>query len=134
MLTPRYSERFIPALAGGVIGFALACTPPAAAQQANRPAADTEGGLEDIVVAAQPNRPAPVELLNGSQTTLSGIPTNGSATVAEPKAQINGLEGYIEGGFGSYGLKTIGGAVTIPLAKGKLELSVGGSEMRVGVR
>lgn len=134
MLPRRRSVRSMAALAGGFIGLALACTHPAAAQQADQPAADSEAGLEDIVVAAHPNKPASVELLNSPQSTLSGLPTNGGATVAEPKVPTSGFEGFIEGGFGSYGLKTIGGAVTVPLVKGKLQLSVEGYETHAGVR
>ena len=122
------------ALAGGLSLFALACTHPAAAQQGDQPAADGGGDLKEIVVAAPPNKPASVELFSGSQGTLSGPPANGATTAAEPKAPASGFEGFIEGGFGSYGLKTIGGAVTIPLVKGKLQLSVEGYETHAGVR
>ena len=134
MLPRRRSVRFMAALAGGVCVFTLACTHPAAAQQADRPAADGGDGLKEIVVAAPPNKPASVELVNGPQSTLSGPPANGGATVAEPKAPTSGFEGFIEGGFGSYGAKTIGGAVTVPLVKGKLMLSVEGYDMHTGGR
>ena len=86
------------------------------------------------MVAADPAKPASVELVNGPHGTLAGSPTNGSATMGEPGAPANGIEGYIEGGFGNHGLKTMGGAVTVPLVKGKLELSVEGYETHAGVR
>ena len=122
------------ALAGGVSGLVLAYTHPAAAQQADQPTANGGGGFEEIVVAAQPSNPASVELVNGPQGTLSGPLTNGGTTVAEPKMPTSGFEGFIEGGFGSYGLKTIGGAVTVPLVEGKLLLRVEGYETHTGVR
>ena len=130
----RRSVRFTAVLAGGVSVFALACTHPAVAQQADQPATDGGGGLKEIVVASPPNKPASVELLTGPQGILSVPPTNGGATAAEPKASAGGLEGFIEGGFGSYGSKTIGGAVTVPLVKGKLQLSVEGYATHTGVR
>ena len=131
MFTRRRSVRFTAALAGGAIGLALACTPPATAQQADPSAADSGGGLEGIVVAAPPNKPASVELVNGPQ---SGSLTNGAATVAQPTAPTGGLEGFIEGGFGNHGMRTLGGAVTVPLVKGKLQLSVEGYETHAGGR
>jgi outer membrane receptor protein involved in Fe transport len=126
--------RFMAALAGGVSGFALACTHPAAAQQADQPAADGGGGLGEIVVAAPPNKPASVELVNGPHGILSGPATSGGTTAAEPTAPASGLEGFVEGGFGSYGLKTFGGAVTVPLVRGKLLLHVEGYDTHTGVR
>lgn len=135
MLKRRRSLRFMAALAGAVIGFAIACTRPAAAQQADQPAADSGGGLEDIVVAVDPAKPRSIELANVPYGSLSGSPTDGGgATVGEPRASANGIEGFIEGGVGSHGLKTMGGAVTVPLVKGKLQLSVEGYETHAGVR
>jgi len=122
------------ALAVGVGGFALACTHPAAAQRADQPAASVGGGLDEIVVASPPNKPASVELVNGPQSALSGVPTNGGAAAADPNAPARGLEGFIEGGFGSYGSKEFGGGVTIPLVKGRLQLRVEGSQSHLGVR
>ncbi len=134
MLPHCRSVRFVAALAGGVGWFALACTLPAAAQQADQPTAAGGGGLDEIVVAARPNSVASVELVKGPQDTLSGPLTNGGATVADPKMPTSGFEGFIEGGVGSYGLKTIGGAVTIPLVKGKLTLHIEGYETHFGTR
>src|ERR1700761_1024491 len=134
MYTRRRSDRLMVAVAGGAIGFALVCARPAAAQQADQPAADSGSGLEDITVAATPNRPASIELVNGSQSTLAGPPANGDATVAEPKAPNGGIEGFIEGGFGSHGLRTAGGAVTVPLVKDRLQLSVEGYATHAGFR
>jgi outer membrane receptor protein involved in Fe transport len=132
MLPHRRSVRFVAALAGGVSGFALACTHPAAAQQADQPTA--EGGLEEIVVAARPNDVASVELVKGPQGTLSGPLTNGGATVAEPKMPTGGFEGFIEGGVGSYGRQTMGGGVTIPLVGDKGLLRIEGYETHTGAR
>jgi outer membrane receptor protein involved in Fe transport len=133
MLPHRRSVRFMAALAGGLSGFALAYTHPAVAQQADQPTAEA-GGLQEIVVAAHPNNPASVELVKGPQDTLSGTPTNGGATVAEPKIPASGLEGFIEGSVGSYGQRSIGGAVTIPLVQDKLTLHVEGYEAHFGTR
>ena len=132
MLPRRRSVRFMAALAGGISGFALAYTQPAAAQQADQPTAG--GGLDEIVVAARPNGVASVPLLNGPQGTLSGPPTDGGATVAEPKMPTSAFEGFIEGSVGSYGQRTIGGAVTVPLVKDKLLLRVEGYETHIGTR
>jgi len=134
MSTRRRSDRLMVAVAGGAIGFALACAPPAAAQQADQSAADSGSGLEDIVVAATPNKPASVELLSGAQSTLAGPPASGGATAAEPKAPNGGIEGFIEGGFGSHGLRTTGGAVTLPLVKDRLKLSIEGYATHAGFR
>ena len=132
MLPRRRSVRFMAALAGAVSGFALAYTQPAAAQQADQPTA--AGGLDEIVVAARPNSVASVELVKGPQDALSGPPTNGGATVADPKMPTSGFEGFIEGSVGSYGRNTIGGAVTVPLVEGKLILRVEGYETHTGTR
>jgi hypothetical protein len=133
MLPRRCSVRFMAALAGGICGFALAYTYPAAAQQADQPTAEG-GGLDQIVVAARPNGVASVELVNSPQGALSGPLTNGGAAVAEAKAPASGLEGFIEGGVGSYGRQTLGGAVTIPLAGGKGLLRIEGYEAHTGAR
>ena len=122
------------ALAGGVSGLALFYTHPAAAQQANQRAAEDGTDLEEIVVAARANDAGSVQLLGSTQSTLSGLPMNGSATVAEPKTQTSGLEGFIEGAIGSYGQKTMGGAVSVPLVEGKLLLQVEGYETHKGPR
>jgi outer membrane receptor protein involved in Fe transport len=122
------------ALAGGVSGLALAYAHPAAAQQADQPVAQGGGGLDQIVVAARPNDVPSVELLNGPRDTPSGPPTNSGATMAEPKTPTGGIEGFIQGGVGSYGGRALGGAATIPLVQGKLLLQVGGYESHSGAR
>ena len=134
MLPRRRSVRFMAAIAGGVSGFALACTQPAAAQQADQPTAEGGGGLEEIVVAARPNSVASVQLVNGPQGTLSGLPTNGGATVAEPKMPTSDFEGLIEAAVGNYGRRTVGGAVTVPLMGGKGLLRVEGYDTHTGAR
>ena len=134
MLPRRRSVRFMAALAGGISGFALACTHPAAAQQADQPTAEGGGSLDEIVVAARPNNVASVELVNSPQGALSGALTNGGATVAEAKTPASGLEGFIEGGVGSYGRQTLGGAVTIPLVGGRGLLRIEGYESHTGAR
>ena len=122
------------ALAGGISGFALAYTHPAVAQQADQPTAEGGGDVEEIVVAARPNSVASVELVHGPQGALSGPLTNGDATMAEPKMPTSGFEGFIEGGVGSYGRRTMGGGVTVPLGEGKGLLHVEGYETHIGAR
>ena len=134
MLPRRRSIRFMAALAGGVSGLALAYMHPAAAQQADQATTEGGGGFDEIVVAARPNSVASVELVNGPQGTLSGLPTNGSATVAEPKMPTSDFEGFIEGSVGSYGRRTMGGAVSGPLVKDKLLLHVDGYETHTDAR
>ena len=82
-------------------------------------------------MAAQPNRPASVELADGLQ---GGSSSNDGAVPAELKAPASGLEGYIEAGIGTHGLRTVGGAVTVPLVKGRLQLSIEGYEAHAGSR
>jgi hypothetical protein len=132
MLARRRSVRLTGALAGGVIGFALAYMPSAAAQQAAT--AEGGGGLQGIVVAPRPNGIASVELVNAPQAALSDLPENAAATMAEPKMPAPGLEGFIAGGIGSYGLKTVGGAVTVPLAGGRGLLRIEGYDAHTGTR
>jgi len=112
-----------------VIGLSLAGAHPAGAQQAAQPAADSGAGLGGIVVAPQPNRPASVELVSGPP---GGAPATYGAPAAESKAP--GIEGFIEGGIGSHGAKALGGGLTVPLAKGRLQLSVEGYESHFGAR
>jgi hypothetical protein len=130
MLPHRRSARFVAALAGGACGFALACTYPAAAQQAAQPAA--QGGPDEIVVAARPNGVASVELVKGPEDALSSPPTD-RETVAERKTPATGFGGFIEAGVGNHG-QALGGAVTVPLAAGKGELRIEGYEAHTGVR
>src|SRR5262249_17514055 len=98
--------------------------------QANQPAADS--GLEGIVVAAPPNKPASVELATVPPDVLSGATADAAA--AEPKAPAKGLSGYIEAGAGSYGVRTFGGGVNLPVAGDKLQLSIQGYDAHFGGR
>jgi hypothetical protein len=132
MLRHNRSMKFTTALAGSFCGFALACAHPAAAGQADRPVADSGDGTEEIVVAGRPNRPASVELMSSPQDAQSGAPANASADA--PKAPAAGISGYIEGGIGSYGMRTMGGGVSLPLADGKLHLSIEGYDAHTGGR
>ena len=134
MLPHCRSVRFMAALAGGMSGLALFYTHPAAARQPDQRAAEDGTGLEEIVVAAHPNGAGSVQLLGATQSTPSGVPTAGGATVAEPKTPTSGLEGFIEGGIGSNGQKAMGGAVSVPLVGGKLLLHVEGYETHTGPR
>jgi hypothetical protein len=122
------------ALAGGISGFALAYAHPATAQQADQPTAAGGGGLQEIVVAPRPNGVASIPLVNGPRGTLSDLPPNGGATAAEPKTPASGFEGFIEGSLGSYGQRSIGGAVTVPLVDGRGLLRIEGYETHIGVR
>jgi outer membrane receptor protein involved in Fe transport len=126
--------RFLAALVGGIAGFALACTHPAAARQADQPTAEGGGDLGEIVVAARPNDVASVELVTGPPGTLSAAPTNGGATAAEPKMPTSDFQGFIEAAVGNHGRETLGGAVTVPLVKGKLLLSIEGYETHTAAR
>ena len=124
--------KFMAALAGSFCGFALACAHPAAAGQADRPAADSGDGTGEIVVAGRPDRPASVELMSSPQGAQSGAPTDAGADA--PKAPAAGITGYIQGGIGSYGMRTMGGGVRLPLADGKLHLSIEGFDAHSGAR
>jgi len=126
MLRHNRSMKFTVALAGSFCGFTLACAHPAAAGQADRPAADGRDGTDEIVVAGRPN--TSVELMSSPQDAQSGAPANASADA--PKAPAAGMQGYIEGGIGSYGMRTMGGGVRLPLADGKLHLSIEGYDAR----
>ena len=84
-------------------------------------------------MAGRPNDVASVPLMQGPQNTLSG-PTNGGATVAEPKIPASDFEGFIEGGVGNYGRRSIGGAVTVPLVKDKMLLRIEGYETHTDAR
>lgn len=130
MLRHNRSMKFMAALAGSFCGFALACAHPAVAQQADRPVADSAGGAEEIVVAGRPT--TSVELMSSPQGEPSGVPANGGA--AAPGAPVAGMQGYIQGGFGSYGTRTMGGGVRLPLADGKLQLSIEGYGAHSGGR
>ena len=130
MLRHNRSMKFTTALAGSFCGFALACAHPAAAQQASQPVADGGDGSEQIVVAGHPT--TSVELMSSPQGAQAGAPANASADA--PKAPAAGMQGYLQGGFGSYGMRTMGGGVRLPLADGKLQLSIEGYDAHSGVR
>jgi hypothetical protein len=132
MLRHNHSMKSTATLAGSFCAFALACAHPAAAQQADRPTADSWDGTEDIVVAGRPNRPASVELMSSPQDAQTGAPANASADAH--KAPVAGMQGYIQGGFGSYGMRTMGGGVSLPLSDGKLHLSIEGYSAHNSVR
>ena len=130
MLRHNRSMKFIVALAGSFCGFALACAHPAAAGQADRPAADSGDGADEIVVAGRPN--TSVELMSSPQGAQSGATANAGADA--PKAPVAGMEGYLQAGVGSYGTRTMGGGVHLPLADGKLHLSIEGYAGHTGAR
>jgi hypothetical protein len=46
----------------------------------------------------------------------------------------SGFGGFIEGGVGSHGGRTLGGAVTLPLVKDKLTLHIEGYDTHFGTR
>lgn len=128
MLRHNRSMKFTVALAGSFCGFALACAHPAAAGQADRPAADSGDGTEEIVVAGRPT--TSVELMSSPQGAQSGA----SADADAPKAPAAGMSGYIQGGIGSNGMRTMGGGLSLPLVDGKLHLSIEGYDARIGAR
>ena len=130
MLRHNRPMKFTAALAGSFCGFALACAHPASAQQVAQPAADSGGDGEQIVV---PGRPATsVELMSSPQGEPSGVPPDGGADV--PGVPTASMQGYLQSGFGSYGMRTMGGGVRLPLADGKLQLSIEGYDAHSGVR
>jgi len=128
MLRHNRSMKFTAALAGSFCGFTLACAHPAAAGQADRPTADNGDGTDEIVVAGRPN--SSVELMSSPQGAQSGAPANADA----PKAPAAGLQGYIEGGVGSNGLRMMGGGLHLPLVDGKLQLTIEGYGAHTGAR
>jgi hypothetical protein len=130
MLRHNRSMKFTAALAGSFCGFALVCAYPAAAQQADRPAADSGGDAEQIVVAGHPT--TSVELMSSPQSEPSSATANAGAE--EPEAPVAGMDGYLQGGVGSYGMRTMGGGVHLPLANGKLQLSIEGYDAHSGLR
>ena len=128
MLRHNRSMKFKAALAGSFCGFALACAHPAVAQQVAQPAADSAGDAEQIVVAGHPT--TSIELMSSPQGEPSGVPANAGADA--PKAPVAGMSGYIQGGVGSYGMRTMGGGIRLPLADGKLQLSIEGYDAHTG--
>lgn len=57
-----------------------------------------------------------VQVLNGPQGTLFGRNTTGGAVLLVPQRPTDSLEGYIEGGYGSYDMRRLQGVVNVPVA------------------
>ncbi|MDF0542781.1 TonB-dependent receptor plug domain-containing protein [Sphingobium sp. H39-3-25] len=67
-----------------------------------------------------------VQVLKGPQGTLFGQASNSGAIIAEPNKPKNEFGGYISGSIGNYGLKTVEGAIDLPLIKDHVLLRVSG--------
>ena len=73
-----------------------------------------------------------VQVLVGPQGTLFGINAIGGAILREPKRPTDKLEGYVEGLYGTYNDRMIGGAINVP-AGDKLSFRLAGQrEVRGG--
>lgn len=64
-------------------------------------------------------------VLKGPQGTLFGLSTTGGAILLQPHKPSNRLEGYVYGVGGSYGRRTLEGAVNIPVIDDKLMVRIG---------
>lgn len=74
-----------------------------------------------------------VQVLVGPQGTLFGINAIGGAILREPKRPTDKLEGYIEGAFGTYNDRMIGGAINVPVITDKFMIRIAGQrEVRDG--
>lgn len=67
------------------------------------------------------------QVLKGPQGTLFGLASNAGATVANPRRPGETFGGYINASLGTYGRKSIGGAVDIPIVDDKLLVRVAGN-------
>lgn len=68
-----------------------------------------------------------VQVLSGPQGTLFGRNTTGGAVLFQPRKPTDRFEGYIEGGIGNYDLRSIEGAINVPLVEDKLMVRVVGA-------
>lgn len=67
-----------------------------------------------------------VQVLNGPQGTLFGRNTTGGAVLFEPKKPTNEIGGYMTATGGNYDLRSLQGALNVPIVKDKLLLRVAG--------
>ena len=68
-----------------------------------------------------------VQVLSGPQGTLFGRNTTGGAVLFVPKKPSNEVEGYVEGQLGNYSLRSVEGALNVPLISDKLMVRIAGT-------
>ena len=67
-----------------------------------------------------------VQVLSGPQGTLFGRNTTGGAVLLVPQKPTDKLGGYVEGAIGNYDLRSVEGAINIPLSD-KLKIRMSGA-------
>ena len=70
---------------------------------------------------------ANVQVLSGPQGTLFGRNTTGGAVLVTAQRPTDRFEGYLEGGIGNYDLRSIEGAINLPIITDKLAIRVAGA-------
>ncbi|MDB6060349.1 MAG: TonB-dependent receptor [Verrucomicrobiaceae bacterium] len=73
---------------------------------------------------------ANIQVLKGPQGTLFGRNALGGAVVITPEAPNYDWSGYVRGGYGTKDLRTLEGAVNVPLIDNKLALRIAGQMRR----
>lgn len=68
-----------------------------------------------------------IQVLAGPQGTLFGRNTTGGAVLLSPKKPGSEFGGYLEGQLGNYSLRSIEGALNVPLIEDKLMVRVSGA-------
>ncbi len=68
-----------------------------------------------------------VQVLSGPQGTLFGRNTTGGAVLLTPKRPTNEWEGYVQGSIGNYDLRSVDGAVNLPIVEDKVMVRVTGA-------
>jgi iron complex outermembrane receptor protein len=71
--------------------------------------------------------PENVQVLSGPQGTLFGRNTTGGAVLLQAKKPTNNFEGYIEGSLGNLNLRSVEGAINVPVVSEKLMVRVAGA-------
>jgi len=69
---------------------------------------------------------ASIQVLKGPQGTLFGRNTSAGAVLIYPQAPTYKFEGYTEGSYGNYNLRTLEGAINIPIIADRVALRIGG--------
>lgn len=70
---------------------------------------------------------ANVQVLSGPQGTLFGRNTTGGAVLFTPQRPTERFEGYVQGSVGNYNLRSIEGALNVPIIEDKLAIRVAGA-------
>ena len=68
-----------------------------------------------------------VQVLSGPQGTLFGRNTTGGAVLLTPRKPTNELGGYVEGSIGNYDLRSVEGAINLPVIDNQLMVRVAGA-------